>query len=169
MAYNADLDQIAVSVWKFSEFWIIDHSTTTAEAASHQGGRGGKGGDLLYRWGNPRTYRAGTKADQKLFSQHNAPLDSQGTCRRGAHSAVQQRRRAAGRQSFLGGRAGAPRRFAGAIPCQAGHGLRAGPGRYGATRRRKRMSSFPRSFPAPSGSPTATRSFARAPTAPFSR
>jgi Arylsulfotransferase (ASST) len=72
VAYNADLDQIAVSVWKFSEFWIIDHSTTTAEAASHRGGRGGKGGDLLYRWGNPRTYRAGTKADQKLFSQHNA-------------------------------------------------------------------------------------------------
>jgi hypothetical protein len=72
VAYNADLDQIAVSVWKFSEFWILDHSTTTAEAASHQGGRSGKGGDLLYRWGNPRAYRAGTKADQKLYSQHNA-------------------------------------------------------------------------------------------------
>jgi hypothetical protein len=72
VAYNADLDQIALSVWKFSEFWVIDHSTTTAEAAGHRGGRGGKGGDLLYRWGNPRAYRAGTKADQKLFSQHNA-------------------------------------------------------------------------------------------------
>jgi hypothetical protein len=72
VAYNADLDQIVVSVWTFSEIWIIDHSTTTAEAASHKGGRSGKGGDLLYRWGNPRAYRAGTKADQKLFSQHNA-------------------------------------------------------------------------------------------------
>jgi len=72
VAYNADLDQIAVSVWKFSEFWIIDHSTTTTEAASHKGGRSGKGGDLLYRWGNPRAYRAGTKADRKLYSQHNA-------------------------------------------------------------------------------------------------
>jgi hypothetical protein len=72
VAYNPDLDQIAVSVWTFSEFWIIDHSTTTAEAASHAGGRSGKGGDLLYRWGNPRAYRAGTKADRKLFSQHNA-------------------------------------------------------------------------------------------------
>jgi hypothetical protein len=72
VAYNADLDQIVLSVWKFSEFWIIDHSTTTAEAAGHRGGRGGKGGDLLYRWGNPRAYRAGTRADQKLFSQHNA-------------------------------------------------------------------------------------------------
>jgi hypothetical protein len=72
VAYNPELDQIAVSVWHFSEFWIIDHSTTTAEAASHHGGRSGKGGDLLYRWGNPRAYRAGAKADQKLFSQHNA-------------------------------------------------------------------------------------------------
>ena len=72
VAYNPDLDQIAVSVWAFSEFWIIDHGTTTAEAAAHTGGRRGKGGDLLYRWGNPRAYRAGTKADRKLFSQHNA-------------------------------------------------------------------------------------------------
>jgi hypothetical protein len=72
VAYNPDLDQIAVSVWTFSEFWIIDHGTTTAEAARHSGGRRGKGGDLLYRWGNPRAYRAGTKADRKLFNQHNA-------------------------------------------------------------------------------------------------
>ena len=72
MAYNPDLDQIAVSVWTFSEFWIIDHGTTTAQAAGHTGGRRGKGGDLLYRWGNPRAYRAGTKADRKLFHQHNA-------------------------------------------------------------------------------------------------
>ncbi len=72
VAYNPELDQIVVSVWTFSEFWIIDHSTTTAEAAGHRGGRSGKGGDLLYRWGNPRAYHAGTKADRKLFSQHNA-------------------------------------------------------------------------------------------------
>jgi Spy/CpxP family protein refolding chaperone len=72
VAYNPDLDQIVVSVHSFSEFWIVDHSTTTAEAASHSGGRSGKGGDLLYRWGNPRAYRAGTKADQRLFAQHNA-------------------------------------------------------------------------------------------------
>src|SRR5262249_52773736 len=78
VAYNPDLDQIAVSVWTFSEFWIIDHSTTTAEAAGHTGGRYGRGGDLLYRWGNPRAYRAGKKEDQKLFSQHNAHWIPQG-------------------------------------------------------------------------------------------
>jgi hypothetical protein len=72
VAYNAALDQIMLSARSFHEFWIIDHSTTTAEAAGHTGGRSGKGGDLLYRWGNPQAYRAGTKADQRLYYQHDA-------------------------------------------------------------------------------------------------
>jgi hypothetical protein len=69
--YNAELDQVVLSVPFISEFWIIDHSTTKAEAASHHGGNSGKGGDLLYRWGNPRAYRKGTEGDQKLFQQHH--------------------------------------------------------------------------------------------------
>ena len=70
--YHADLDHIMLSIHGFSEIWIIDHSTTTKEAAGHTGGKSGKGGDLLYRWGNPRAYRAGTEKDQQLFGQHNA-------------------------------------------------------------------------------------------------
>jgi len=70
--YNPDLDQIALSVRGNSEIWIIDHSTTTAEASGHSGGKRGKGGDLLYRWGNPLTYGAGTISNQKLFQQHDA-------------------------------------------------------------------------------------------------
>jgi len=70
--YNAEFDQILLSVHHFNEIWIIDHSTTTAEAAGHNGGRSGKGGDLLYRWGNPRAYRAGNLSDQQLFGQHDA-------------------------------------------------------------------------------------------------
>jgi len=69
--YNADLDQIVLSVHGFDEIWILDHSTTMEEAAGHVGGRQGRGGDILYRWGNPRAYRAGTLADQRLFGQHN--------------------------------------------------------------------------------------------------
>jgi hypothetical protein len=72
VAYNARLDQIVVSLRNFSEIWIIDHSTTTKEAAGTTGGRSGRGGDLLFRWGNPRAYRAGTAADQRLFGQHDA-------------------------------------------------------------------------------------------------
>jgi PKD repeat protein len=69
--YNPDLDQIALSVRGNSEAWIIDHSTTTAEARGHTGGRRGKGGDLIYRWGNPLAYRAGTASDARYFQQHD--------------------------------------------------------------------------------------------------
>ncbi len=54
------------------EVWIIDHSTTTAEAAGHTGGRAGQGGDLIYRWGNPAAYGRGTSQDQQLVQQHDA-------------------------------------------------------------------------------------------------
>jgi len=70
--YNPALDQVLVSCHNFSEVWVIDHSTSTAQAASHAGGTYGHGGDLLYRWGNPIAYGRGTSSDQKLFGQHNA-------------------------------------------------------------------------------------------------
>lgn len=69
--YNPEFDQIALSVRGNSEVWIIDHSTTTAEAKSHLGGKRGKGGDLLYRWGNPACYRVGTKSNQRYYEQHD--------------------------------------------------------------------------------------------------
>jgi hypothetical protein len=63
--YNEAFDQILLSVRNFSEIWVIDHGTTTAEAA-------GAAGDLLYRWGNPQAYDAGETNDQQLFVQHDA-------------------------------------------------------------------------------------------------
>ena len=70
--YNEQYDQILISVHNYNEIWVIDHSTTTEEAAGHTGGNSGKGGDLLYRWGNPQAYGRGTASDEKLFSQHDA-------------------------------------------------------------------------------------------------
>ena len=72
MDYEPELDQIVISSRAFSEFFVIDHSTTTREAAGHSGGRAGRGGDILYRWGNPANYRFGGKDGQKLFYQHDA-------------------------------------------------------------------------------------------------
>ena len=69
--YNEELDLILISVRKMSEFIIIDHSTTTEEAASNIGGDYDKGGDILYRWGNPKNYQPNTIVERQLFYQHN--------------------------------------------------------------------------------------------------
>ena len=71
VTYNEELDQIMISVRTFSEIWIIDHGTTPEEATSHSGGRCGKGGDLLYRWGNPFAYGMGTQSNQVFGGQHD--------------------------------------------------------------------------------------------------
>jgi hypothetical protein len=70
--YDPTTDLIVLSTPELCEIWVIDHSTTTAEACTSRGGKRGKGGDLLYRWGNPRMYGLGAKEDQRLFYQHQA-------------------------------------------------------------------------------------------------
>ncbi len=69
--YQAELDQVIISVRGNSELVVIDHGTTSTQAASHSGGRYNKGGDLLYRWGNPQQYDAGGAANRMLFQQHH--------------------------------------------------------------------------------------------------
>ena len=71
ISYNADFDQIVLSTHHHDEIFVIDHSTTTAEAASHSGGNYGKGGDFLYRWGNPQNYDRGNNSYHIIGSQHS--------------------------------------------------------------------------------------------------
>jgi hypothetical protein len=70
LQYNANLDQILLSSRLLDEIYIIDHSTTTSQASSHSGGTNGKGGDFLYRWGNPEAYDMGDSTNRTLYSQH---------------------------------------------------------------------------------------------------
>ena len=76
--YNPYLDQIALSSRFQNEIYIIDHSTTIEEAASHSGGNSGKGGDFLYRWGNPQNYDRGNNSYQILEGQHGVNWIEQG-------------------------------------------------------------------------------------------
>ena len=59
LAYNSQHDRIMLSIRHFSEIWVIDHRPAAA-------------GGILYRWGNPRAWQAGTPGDQQLFWHHNA-------------------------------------------------------------------------------------------------
>ncbi|MEI6765903.1 MAG: T9SS type A sorting domain-containing protein [Bacteroidota bacterium] len=69
--YNANLDQIVFSMHFMNSAFVIDHSTTTSEAAGHTGGNSGKGGDFLYRWGNPASYGAtGTAIFNVIHDAH---------------------------------------------------------------------------------------------------
>ncbi len=72
ISYNASEDVIVLSSAVFGEIWIIDHSTTAAEARGSTGGRYGRGGDIVWRWGNPQTHGRGGPADQILYWQHDA-------------------------------------------------------------------------------------------------
>lgn len=70
LTYDPHNDWIIISYRSQSEIYMIDHSTTSAEAAGHTGGLRGKGGDFLWRWGNPAAYRV-PNARQKLNVQHD--------------------------------------------------------------------------------------------------
>ncbi|MBL7472496.1 aryl-sulfate sulfotransferase [Robertkochia sediminum] len=77
LAYDEANDLIYMSVNYYSEVWVIDHSTTTEEAAGSEGGNMGYGGDLVYRFGNPSVYR--NVAGGRLFYNNHSPKFVPGT------------------------------------------------------------------------------------------
>ena len=56
--YDEENELIYLSVNFYNEVWVIDHSTNTDQAASPSGGNFGKGGDLVYRFGNSEAYQS---------------------------------------------------------------------------------------------------------------
>lgn len=70
--YSEERDEIITSSHFLNELYVIDHSTTSEEARGHTGGRHGKGGDIIYRWGNPQNYGHGDSSDQRFFVVHGA-------------------------------------------------------------------------------------------------
>jgi hypothetical protein len=60
IAYDHKRDLIFMTVNYYNEVWVIDHSTTTAQASTPIGGTYAVGGDLVYRFGNPATYGSDT-------------------------------------------------------------------------------------------------------------
>ncbi|QCX01080.1 hypothetical protein FGM00_13500 [Aggregatimonas sangjinii] len=71
ITYDPEKDIIYFSANFYSEIWVIDHSTSSAEAAGHTGGNYGKGGDLIYRFGNPKAY--GNNQGKRLFHNNHHP------------------------------------------------------------------------------------------------
>jgi len=71
IAYDEVNDVILLSANFYSEVWAIDHSTSTEVAAEHSGGNYGRGGDLIYRFGNPQTYE--NLAGNRLFYNNHFP------------------------------------------------------------------------------------------------
>ncbi len=69
--YNETYDQIIICSRNTSEVYVIDHSTTTAQAAGSSGGTYGKGGDILYRYGNPQAFDRGEESDRVLHQAHD--------------------------------------------------------------------------------------------------
>ncbi|MGB5393396.1 MAG: aryl-sulfate sulfotransferase [Lutimonas sp.] len=62
---------IYISVNFYHEVWVLDHSTTTEEAKTSKGGNYNKGGDLVYRFGNPTAYKSNYGA--RLFNNNHFP------------------------------------------------------------------------------------------------
>ena len=71
--YDAATDLVYMSVNFYSEVWVIDHSTSSEEAKTSQGGNYNRGGDLVYRFGNPSLFE-NTIAPQFLFNNHHPSI-----------------------------------------------------------------------------------------------
>lgn len=76
--YLPERDLIALSINFYSEVWLIDHSTTTAEAGTGTGGTFNRGGDLVYRFGNQKVYGNPSASAVLDFNHHPTFINNDG-------------------------------------------------------------------------------------------
>ncbi|WP_009961184.1 hypothetical protein [Verrucomicrobium spinosum] len=72
--YHPQEDLVLMVMGGTGEVWVIDHSTTQAEAATSEGGKRGRGGDLLVRWRGP-TPAPGMEQKSVVLSAEWAPVE----------------------------------------------------------------------------------------------
>ena len=168
VAYNAEFDQIMISVRSFGEFWIIDHSTTTAEAAGHKGGRRGKGetsstAGAIPTPTAPARRRINGSSPSTIPTGFPTAIPARGTCSSSTMEVVG--RPAITRRSTRSSSPSTRREITSARRARRS-GLAS---RSGLTRRQRGRSCSPSSCPAPTGCPTAIPSSAKASAARSSR
>lgn len=74
--YNIARGQLLISCNACNEILVIERTWTTRSARRDYGGRYGKGGDFLYRWGNPQNYGLGDEDDRQIGNQHGVRFRS---------------------------------------------------------------------------------------------
>lgn len=74
--HDPKTDLIYLSVNYYGEVWVVDHSTTSSEATGSEGGNYNKGGDLIYRFGNPEVFNDTTT--RLLFKNHHPSIIADG-------------------------------------------------------------------------------------------
>lgn len=67
VAYDPTRDVVVMSSHYLNEIFVVDHSTTTAQAATATGGHYGRGGDILFRWGAPKNYGGTTATSSNVI------------------------------------------------------------------------------------------------------
>ncbi len=99
--YNADLDEVLISVHNLSEIWIVDHGTTMAQAAGHTGRDPWPRRRPAVSLGQPGRLPRRHRGESTTVPTAQPQLDPRRFARRRPYSDLRQRRQPAGWQLLV--------------------------------------------------------------------